>query len=42
MFSLPLIVRGGHAFLRITQDPNRLDEVFRLIESINENPRIRE
>jgi ubiquinone biosynthesis protein COQ4 len=40
MFALPLIVRGGHAFLRIAQDPNRLDEVFRLIESINENPRI--
>jgi ubiquinone biosynthesis protein COQ4 len=40
MFNLPLIVRGGHAFLRIAQDPNRLDEVFRLIESINENPRI--
>ncbi|HVG63644.1 MAG TPA: Coq4 family protein [Hyalangium sp.] len=40
MFALPLIVRGGHAFLRIAQDPNRLDEVFRLIESINENPRL--
>jgi ubiquinone biosynthesis protein Coq4 len=39
MFSLPLIVRGGHAFLRIVQDPNRLEEVFHLIESINENPR---
>jgi ubiquinone biosynthesis protein Coq4 len=42
MFTLPLIIRGAHAFLRLTQDPNRLDEVFRLIESINENPRFRE
>jgi ubiquinone biosynthesis protein Coq4 len=40
MFALPLIVRGGHAFLRIVQDPNRLDEVFNLIESISGNPRI--
>jgi ubiquinone biosynthesis protein COQ4 len=42
MFSLPLIVRGGHAFLRIVQNPSRLDEVFHLIESIHENPRLRE
>lgn len=40
MFALPLIVRGGHAFLRLVQDVNRLDEVFRLIESIHDNPRI--
>lgn len=40
MFALPLIVRGGHAFLRVAQDPTRLDEVFRLMESINKNPRI--
>lgn len=42
MFTLPLIIRGAHAFLSIARDPNRLDEVFRLIESINENPRFRE
>ncbi|WP_224243893.1 Coq4 family protein [Hyalangium gracile] len=40
MFNLPLSVRGGHAFLRLTRAPNRLDEVFRLIDSIHENPRL--
>jgi ubiquinone biosynthesis protein COQ4 len=40
MFALPLIVRGGHAFLKIAKDPNRLDEVFNLIDAISDNPNI--
>lgn len=40
MFTLPLIARGAYALLRVAQDPNRLDEVFRLIEALTENPRL--
>lgn len=40
MFALPLLVRGGHAFLRIAQDPNRLEEVFNLIDAISKNSHI--